>query len=125
MARDDQAEVGKPGMSVRRDVSAVDLVPPGSYRWWEDDSRTILVYSKSEMAECLDVSLKAIDGYIRRGAPVFQRGSSGHRYLLDVVAFVEWVRARRAGVSIYELRRHDEAAYHEYLRAELERLGTG
>jgi hypothetical protein len=108
----------------RRQEREIIVWPPGVYRWWEDENRTILVYSKSEMAGCLDVSLKTVDGWIRRGAPVFEKGSNGHRYLLDVVAFVEWVRARRAGVSIYELRRHDEAAYREYLRAELERLGT-
>lgn len=99
------------------------FVPPGAYRWWEDDHRIILAYSKSEMAGCLGVSLKTVDTWIRQGAPVFEPGSNGRRYSLDAVAFVEWVRARRAGLSIDQLRRRDEAGYREYLFAEFDRLG--
>jgi hypothetical protein len=106
-------------------ASGVELGVPGAHRWWEDESRIILVYSKSEIAGCLQVSLKALDSWIRKGAPVFQEGSNGKSYQLDVVAFVEWVRAFRGGISIHELRRRDEIAYCEYLRAELERLGRG
>jgi phage terminase Nu1 subunit (DNA packaging protein) len=79
------------------------------YRWWEDDGRTIVIYNKSEMAGCLEKSLKTIDTYIRQGAPVFGEGSNGKEYRLDAVAFVEWVRARRAGISAAELRTRDEA----------------
>ena len=61
------------------------------------------------MAECLKVSLKTIDTWIRKGAPVFDRGTNGKAYLLDSVAFVEWTRAYRSGISIEELRRADEA----------------
>jgi len=74
------------------------------------------------MAECLDVSLKTIDGWLRKGAPVFEKGSNGRRYLLDTAAFVEWVRARRAGLAIVELRSADEAGYRAYLRVEIERM---
>lgn len=105
-------------------VPGVELVPPGSRRWWEDENRVILVYSKSEMAGCLGVSLKTVDGWVRQGAPVFEQGSNGRRYLLDTAAFVEWVRARRGGISIDQLRRRDEATYRAFLQAELERLGS-
>jgi phage terminase Nu1 subunit (DNA packaging protein) len=112
------------GNTVEREESEVVVRSPGSYRWWEDESRIILAYSKSEMAGCLRVSLKTIDTWIRQGAPVFEKGSNGRRYLLDAAAFVEWIRARRAGVTIAELRVADETRYREYLRAELERLGN-
>ncbi len=112
----DQKEIGPSG---------VEFGAPGAHRWWEDESRPILVFSKSEMAECCQVSLKTVDSWIRKGAPVFQQGASGKSYQLDAVAFVEWVRAFRGGISIDELRHRDEVTYCEHLHAELKRLGRG
>jgi phage terminase Nu1 subunit (DNA packaging protein) len=78
------------------------------YKYWEDQNRIIFVYSKAEMAECMEVTLKTVDDWIRKGAPVFERGGNGKPYRLDAIAFVEWVRSYRAGISIEELRRRDE-----------------
>jgi phage terminase Nu1 subunit (DNA packaging protein) len=78
------------------------------YKWWEDKDRPILVYNKSEMAECFDVSLKTVDSWCRKGAPIFSKGSNGKEYKIDIVAFVEWKRARDFGITVDELRVRDE-----------------
>jgi phage terminase Nu1 subunit (DNA packaging protein) len=78
------------------------------YKYWEDADRTIVVYNKQETAVCLRVSLKTIDTWITKGAPVYERGANGQSYKIDIVAFVEWSRSYRLGVSVEELRRRDE-----------------
>jgi len=78
------------------------------YRWWEDKSRKSVVVNKSRMADILGVSLKTIDDWVRRGAPVLVHGTNGVSYDIDAMAFIEFVRAHRAGMSIAELRHHDE-----------------
>jgi Phage DNA packaging protein Nu1 len=112
------------GVTDETEELRIKFGPHGSYRWWEGATRVILVYSKSEMAGCLGVSLKTVDSWVRQGAPVLEQGSNGRPYSLDAVAFVEWVRARRGGISIDQLRRRDEAGYRAFLRSELERLGA-
>ena len=89
------------------------------YRWWEDKSRKPFVVNKSRMAELLDVSLTSIDDWVRRGAPVLERGANGVSYKIDATAFVEFVRARRLGISVDELRRQDE----RFARELFERFG--
>ena len=78
------------------------------YRWWKDKNRKPVIVNKSRMAELLGVSLKTIDDLVRRGAPVSVHGTNGVSYDIDATAFIEFVRARRAEISIAELRRQDE-----------------
>lgn len=46
--------------------------------------------NKSECAEFFDVSLKAIDGWIRRGCPVDTRGSRTTPWVFDLLSVAEW-----------------------------------
>jgi len=78
------------------------------YRWWEDKKRKPVVVNKSRMAELLDVSLKTIDDWVRRGAPVLVHGTNGVSYDIDTAAFIEFIRAHHARISIAELRLRDE-----------------
>src|SRR5215204_5073139 len=45
--------------------------------WWQDPDRKPNLASKSVMAQMLNVSLKTIDDWIRKGAPVYQKGDHG------------------------------------------------
>ena len=78
------------------------------YRWWEDKSRKPVIVNKSQMVEILGVSLNTIDDWVRRGSPVLVHGTNGVSYDIDATAFIEFVRAHRAGMTIAEPRRHDE-----------------
>jgi excisionase family DNA binding protein len=75
------------------------------YRWWEDKKRKPMIVNKAGAAQTLGVSLKTVDDWIRKGGPVLSAGRNGKCYRIDITALVEWVRARRAGISIDELRR--------------------
>ena len=79
------------------------------YKWWEDKKRKPVIYNKSEMAAFFEVSLKTIDDWVRKGAPVLSKGSNGVSYEIDVTPFWEWVEAHRSGISIQEVRRRREA----------------
>lgn len=46
--------------------------------------------NKAQAAEWFDVSLPCIDGWIRRGCPVVQRGARGVAWVLDLLAVAEW-----------------------------------
>jgi phage terminase Nu1 subunit (DNA packaging protein) len=46
--------------------------------------------NKAEVALWFGVSLPAVDGWIRRGCPVVQRGARGVAWVLDLLAVAEW-----------------------------------
>jgi hypothetical protein len=73
--------------------------------YWQDPNRTPNLVSKSALAQRLDVSLKTVDDWVRRGAPVYRKGDHGVAYEIDTGAFFEWQIARTAGISIEEYRR--------------------
>src|SRR5690349_4049082 len=73
--------------------------------WWQDPNYRPDLATKAEIAEIAEVSLKTIDDWIRKGAPVYRRGSNGIGYKIAVTPFMEWHRAREMGVSISEYRR--------------------
>lgn len=78
--------------------------------------------SKSVLAEMLGTSLKTVDDWIRKGAPVYQKGNHGVAYQIDTSAFFDWYFARAEGISMVEFRErkikegieareHDEARW--------------
>ena len=69
---------------------------------WQDPNRKPNLVSKSELAEMLDVSLSTVDSWVRKGAPVYQKGNHGIAYEIDTGAFFEWEMARARGISIDE-----------------------
>lgn len=46
--------------------------------------------NKAAVAEFFDVSLPAIDGWVRRGCPVLQRGSKTIPWIFDLLQVAEW-----------------------------------
>jgi phage terminase Nu1 subunit (DNA packaging protein) len=46
--------------------------------------------NKAQIAEFFDVSIKAVDGWIRRGCPVVKRGSRATPWVMDALAVAEW-----------------------------------
>jgi hypothetical protein len=77
------------------------------YKWWLDKQRMPRIVNKAGMAQLMGVSLKTIDNWIRKGAPVLEPGSNGVSYKIDATAFLEWIRAYWRGITIAELRRQD------------------
>ena len=73
--------------------------------WWQDPGYRPDIVNKAEIAEIAEVSLKTIDDWIRKGAPVHRRGSNGVGYEIAVAPFMEWHRAREMGVPIGDYRR--------------------
>lgn len=59
----------------------------------------VRVGNKAQAAEFFDVSLPTIEAWIRRGAPVEQRGSRGVSWVIDLRAFAEWVYGAKAGAD--------------------------
>ena len=53
--------------------------------------------SKAEAAEFFLVSLPTIDAWIRKGAPVVQRGARGVPWQIDLRAMAEWVYSAGGG----------------------------
>ena len=52
--------------------------------------------NKAEVAEFFEVSIKAVDGWVRRGCPVVERGRLNKPWVFDLLAVAEW---RIAGTS--------------------------
>lgn len=46
--------------------------------------------NKAGVAEFFDVSLKAVDGWVRRGCPVVARGERGAPWIFDLLQVAEW-----------------------------------
>src|SRR3954447_27065529 len=72
---------------------------------WQDPNRKPYLVSKNELAAMFGVALKTVDDWERRGMPIYQRGSYGVPYEIDIAAYWEWSIAREWGVSIQEYRR--------------------
>lgn len=51
--------------------------------------------SKAQTAQFFDVSLPTVEGWIRRGCPVIERGDRGRRWTIDPLAVVEWQSSRQ------------------------------
>lgn len=47
--------------------------------------------NKAQAAEFFDITLPTLDAWIRKGAPVMQRGSRGISWVIDLRAMAEWV----------------------------------
>ena len=75
------------------------------YKWYEDTNRTMYIVNKAFMAQAFAVSLKTIDDWVRKGAPIFKEGSNGISYQIDAAPFVEWALAHQLGITIEEYRR--------------------
>ena len=57
--------------------------------------------NRAEIAELFGVTPNAVDGWVRRGCPVLERGSRGKRAVMDVIAVAEWrFGARVAGDNV-------------------------
>lgn len=53
--------------------------------------------NKAEAAEFFDVSIPAVDSWLRRGCPVVSRGSRTQPWVFDLLAVAEWrINGRRA-----------------------------
>jgi len=52
--------------------------------------------NKAQAAEFFDVTLPTIDAWIRKGAPVLQRGSRGVSWVIDLRAMAEWSYAGKS-----------------------------
>lgn len=74
--------------------------------WWQDPDYRPDMLTKAEIAEVAEVSLKTIDDWIRRGAPVHCAGSNGIGYQINRAEFMEWRRARDMGLSIPQYREY-------------------
>jgi phage terminase Nu1 subunit (DNA packaging protein) len=73
------------------------------------------IVNKAGMAQLFGVSLKTVDDWIRKGAPVLKPGSNGVSYEIDSGPFVEWVRAHWAGISVGEFRKQEQKLDREFL----------
>ena len=56
---------------------------------------SIRIANKSSAAEFFGVSLPAIDGWVRRGCPVMERGHKTAPYQFDLRAVAEWYYGNR------------------------------
>lgn len=77
--------------------------------------------NKAEVAQWFEVSLPTVDAWIRKGAPVVQRGSQGVPWVLDLKAIAEW--RFRGEPPADDLPPHDRRAWYqsENERVKLER----
>lgn len=50
--------------------------------------------TRKEAALQMGISECTISRCVRLGAPVHRRGSTGHRYLVDVSTFIKWMEAQ-------------------------------
>ena len=72
--------------------------------WWQDPNRKPNLVSKTYISEVMAVSLKTVDDWERKGAPIHQKGNHGIAYQIDSAAFMEWYFARESGLTIAEYR---------------------
>src|SRR6266851_3285284 len=72
--------------------------------WWQDPNRKPNLVSKTYIAKVMGVSLKTVDDWERRGAPIHTKGNHGIAYQIDCAAFLEWYCARESGLTIAEYR---------------------
>lgn len=58
------------------------------------------IANRTQAAEHFGVSLVTVTAWIRRGAPVVERGSRGRQWRIDLDAVAAWRDARQTGDSI-------------------------
>lgn len=46
--------------------------------------------NKAQLAEFFDKSVKAVDGWVRRGCPVVKRGNKSEPWVFDALAVAQW-----------------------------------
>lgn len=57
--------------------------------------------NKAEVAEFFDVSIKAVDGWVRRGCPVVERGRLNKPWVFDLLVVAEWrITGQRADADL-------------------------
>ena len=72
--------------------------------------------NKAQIAEFFEVSVNAVDGWIRRGCPFIQRGDLRTPWIFDLLKVLEWrfTRPKRARVeNPDELRPKDRRDWYE------------
>lgn len=52
--------------------------------------------NKAQIAEFFDVSIKCVDGWVRRGCPVVKRGNRSTPWQMDALAVAEWYFGRQS-----------------------------
>ncbi len=52
--------------------------------------------TRKEAAQRMGISECTLSRCVKLGAPVHRRGSTGHRYLVDVPAFIKWMEAQNS-----------------------------
>lgn len=50
--------------------------------------------NRTQLAEVFGVSMPTVDGWVRGGCPVVQRGSRGVEWVFDTAAVAKWLRDR-------------------------------
>lgn len=50
--------------------------------------------TRSEAARLMGISECTLSRCVKLGAPVHRRGSTGHRYLVNVANFIKWMEAQ-------------------------------
>lgn len=53
--------------------------------------------NKAEVAEFFEVSVKTVDGWVRRGCPIIQRGMLNKPWVFDLMAVALWKAGPQAG----------------------------
>jgi phage terminase Nu1 subunit (DNA packaging protein) len=72
--------------------------------------------NKAEVAEFFEVSIKAVDGWVRRGCPVVKRGTLNDPWVFDLLAVAEWRitgNAPEAAVDPDKLPPNERRAWYE------------
>jgi phage terminase Nu1 subunit (DNA packaging protein) len=69
-----------PNLERKRMTNLVELSPVGRLRQ----------ANKAQVAEFFETSIKAVDGWIRKGCPVVKRGNRSEPWVIDILAVAEW-----------------------------------
>ena len=77
--------------------------------------------NKAQLAEALGVSVQAVDGWIRRGVPVMERGAKGVPWQFRLADVVEWLNERNSGDSADLAKERALLAREQRLKTNLER----
>lgn len=54
------------------------------------------IVTRNELAELLDVDLRTVDGWLRRGCPIVSKGGRGRAHEIDSADVVRWLQDRAA-----------------------------
>lgn len=73
--------------------------------------------TRREAARLMGISECTLSRCVKLGAPVHRRGTTGHRYLVDVAAFIRWMEAQDRRKAQEERRQQAEAISVEQMAA--------